>query len=110
MARLPLRRNPMELLPKDIRASLPPLGGQDDAADPIAYVKYFTADAGWTWYATEGSAEGDAFIFFGYVIGVAPEWGYFSLAELQSVRGRLGLPAERDLHFTPRPVSAFVRE
>jgi len=28
--------------------------------------------------------------------------GYFSLSELQSVKGPLGLPIERDLHFEPR--------
>jgi hypothetical protein len=35
------------------------------------------------------------------VTGLESEWGYFSLAELTAARGRLGLPIERDLHFTP---------
>jgi hypothetical protein len=29
-----------------------------------------------------------------------PELGYVSLAEIRSVRGKLGLPVERDLYFT----------
>ncbi|MHB1702498.1 MAG: DUF2958 domain-containing protein [Acidobacteriaceae bacterium] len=38
-------------------------------------------------------------------------WAYVSLAELQSVRGRLGLPVERDLHFiATKPISAYARE
>jgi hypothetical protein len=31
--------------------------------------------------------------------------GSFSLSELQSVKGALGLGIERDLHFTPMPAS-----
>ena len=99
----------MKLLTKKILASLPPLGGQSDAADPIAHVKFFSADGGWTWYATEGSPEGDDFIFYGYVIGFEAEWGTFALSELQSVRGKLGLPVERDRWFTPKPVSQVLR-
>ena len=40
-------------------------------------------------------------IFFGFVKGHYEEWGYFSLEELQEVRGPLGLKIERDLHFKP---------
>jgi hypothetical protein len=37
----------------------------------------------------------------------SPELGYVSLTELATVRGRLGLPVERDQHFTAdRPLSA----
>ena len=44
----------MKLLTKEILASLPPLGGQQEIDDPIAYVRFFTPDAGWEWYVTEG--------------------------------------------------------
>lgn len=47
-------------------------------------------------------------LFFGLVIGHEPELGYFSVDELEQVRGRLGLPIERDLHFTPAPLSYFM--
>ena len=36
------------------------------------------------------------------MIGFEAEFGYFSVRELESVRGPLGLPIERDLHFEPR--------
>lgn len=81
---------------------LPKLYEQEGSSDPTVYAKFFTPDAGWTWYITEGQeAEGD-FRFFGYVIGLESEWGYFVLSELESVRGRLGLPIECDLCFTAR--------
>ena len=47
--------------------------------------------------------------FFGFVVGLEKEWGYFRLSELLSARGGLGLPIERDLYFTPR-VFSQVRE
>ena len=36
--------------------------------------------------------------FFGFVDGLEREWGYFSLSELESVRGGFGLPVERDMY------------
>lgn len=97
----------MELLPEDIRRSIPPLYGQEGNKDPIVYVKFFTPDSSWTWYATEGSPEGEDFIFFGYVIGLEKEWGYFALSELMDARGPWGLPIERDLYFKPIPFSGI---
>ena len=40
-----------------------------------------------------------------------PELGYVSLNELAAVRGQLGLPVERDLHFeADKTVSAYADE
>ncbi len=40
-----------------------------------------------------------------------PELGYVSLAELTTVRGNLGLPIVRDLHFTAdKLISAYADE
>lgn len=46
---------------------------------------------------------GDLDIAFGLCdLGLgAPEAGDVSLAELSALRGKLGLPVERDRHFTP---------
>jgi len=38
---------------------------------------------------------------YGYVQGLESELGYFTLEELESVHGPLGLAIERDLSFTP---------
>jgi hypothetical protein len=95
----------MQLLTEELRAQLPRLYEQDSLPDPTVYAKFFTPDANWTWYVAEGEEiEGD-FKFFGFVVGLASEWGYFLLSELQSIRGRLRLPIERDLYFTPQPFS-----
>jgi hypothetical protein len=92
----------MQLLTDELREQLPPLYAQEKEKDPMVYAKFFTPWTGWTWYVTEGSQEESDFIFFGYVIGLAKEWGYFSLNELQSVRGPGGLTIERDLYFSSK--------
>ena len=94
----------MDLLPDDIRSSLPPLYAQDGAVDPIVYVKFFHPLVSWKWYALEGSKEGDDFIFFGWVYGDFSELGYFSLNELKSVN-ILGIGMQRDVDFKPTPLS-----
>ena len=93
----------MELLPNELRAKLPPLYSQENVKDPVVHFKFFTPDSSWIWYVTEGSPEDDDFIFFGYVIGLEKEWGYFALSELTAARGPHGLPIERDLYFKPGP-------
>jgi hypothetical protein len=99
----------MQLLPTELRAQLPRLYEQENIPDPTIYAKFFTPDCGWTWYVTEGEeSEGD-FRFFGFVVGLEKEWGYFLLSELVGVRGGIGLPIERDLYFEPKPFSV-VRE
>lgn len=96
----------MMLLTKALRASLPPIGGtQADGLDALARVKFFTPDAGWTWYAAEFDGTD---LFYGLAVGFEPELGYFSLAELGQVRGKLGLPVERDQWFTPTPLRVLL--
>jgi hypothetical protein len=99
----------MELLPAEVRAGLPKLYAQEGTKDPTVHVKFFTPDSGWTWFATEGQEEEGDFRFFGLVIGMEREWGYFVLSELESARGPAGLSIERDLHFTPGPLSEVLK-
>jgi len=88
----------MKLLTKEIRGKLPPLYSQEKVEDPIVQVKFFTPDSNWTWYGIEFDGKD---LFFGWVVGFEKEMGYFSLKELESARGPLGLPIERDKWFTP---------
>ena len=100
----------MELLPAELRNVLPQLDSQENPKDPTVYIKFFTPDSKWTWYVTEGSQRGNDFEFFGYVIGVVEgDWGYFSLSELQKVRGPHRLSVERDTDFKPVPFSQISR-
>lgn len=100
---LPVR--PMPLLTDEIRERLPALYSQEEKGlDALAQVKFFTPDSDWTWFASE--FDGDD-TFFGLVIGFEIELGSFSLSELEAVRGPLGLPIERDLHFEPKSLKAL---
>jgi hypothetical protein len=89
----------MKLLTDELRARLPPLYSQEAEADPIVYAKFFLPGTGWTWYVTEGSPRGDDFLFFGFVVGLESEFGYFVFSELESVRTSLVVGVERDLTF-----------
>ena len=94
------KRRGHELLPKDIRDSLPSLyTGESLGLNAIALVKFFSPYGGnWTWYASEFDQEDQ---LFGLVAGHDVELGYFSLSELETIH-RNGLPLiERDLHWQP---------
>ena len=92
----------MKLMTKEIKKKLPPLYSQDNVEDPIVHVNFFCPWNQWTWFGCEFDGED---IFFGKVIGLETELGYFSLSELKSVRGPGGLKIERDLYFKPKPLS-----
>ena len=96
----------MKLLTKKIRDSLPALGATENvvAYEKVARCKFFDPCGSWTWYVVEGEQYGDDFRFFGLVDGFEREWGYFSLLELESVKGPLGLGIERDIHFENVPM------
>ena len=96
----------MKLLTKEILKKLPKLYATEDVApaDKVAVVKFFTPWTSWTWYAVEFDGEDQ---FFGFVDGQEKEWGYFSLAELESIKGPFGLKIERDLHFDQRAVGSI---
>ena len=107
----------MKLLTKEIREKLPPLYAQDGkGGKAIAYLKLFTPDSGFTWWITEGSPIKDGsgaevdYHFFGLVEGQFKELGYVSLKELEEVRGPMGLPIERDLHWQPKTLEEIAPE
>jgi hypothetical protein len=89
----------MKLLTDELRSRLPRLYSQEAEADPMIYAKFFLPGTGWTWYVTEGQEQEGDFLFFGFVVGLESEFGYFLLSELESVTTELGLHVERDLAF-----------
>lgn len=98
----------MKLLTKELERKLPPLGSQDgQGTNAIAYVKFFTPDSNWTWWASEYDPKERC--FYGLVQGLEEELGYFSLDELESVRGPMRLKIERDLWFKPTPLKELYR-
>ncbi len=91
----------MKLLTKENLKQLPALGSQDGKGmEALAQVKFFTPDSNWTWYASEYDPETET--FFGLIDGAEKELGYFTLNDLQTVRGRFNLPVERDRYFSPK--------
>lgn len=98
----------MELLTEELKAQIPPFYTNEEVKDPIVQTKFFTPDSNWTWYVIEYNPQER--LFYGLVIGFEAELGYFSLDELQSVSGPLGLPIERDLYFKPIKLSEIRRK
>lgn len=86
---------------------------RDGKAEPdfIPVVKLFTPDAACTWLLTELDPDAPDIAFGLCDLGMGfPELGSVSITELQSVRGKLGLPVERDLHFSPvHTISVYSR-
>ena len=82
--------------------SLPALG----SGSKIAQVKLFDPTGKWTWYISEYNPETRQ--AFGLVDGFEKELGYIDMREIVGFRGRFGLPIERDLHWTPRPLNELA--
>jgi hypothetical protein len=97
----------MKLMTKELRKKIPPLYSQEKVKDPIVHAKYFTPDSYWTWYVLEFDRKDT---FFGYVDGDYQEMGYYSLSELEKIRGPLGLKVERDLYWEPKPLSEVKKK
>jgi len=102
----------MKLMTKELYEKIPKLGSTSEkkAEDIPIICKFFNPCGSWTWYACEGSKEGDDFIFYGLVRGFENELGSFSLNELQSVKVQFGLGIERDLHFGKHMLSEAVEK
>lgn len=88
-----------------------PVRGTDDEIDFRPVVKLFTPDANATWLLTEIDPENPDIAFGLCDLGMGcPELGSVSLSEIASIRGRLRLPVERDLHFeADQTLSAYAK-
>ena len=96
----------MKLITKELEKKLPPLG-TTTLSDNIK-VKLFTPDSDFTWYIME--YDKDTKKAYGATEnrhGI--ELGYFSIKELEAIRGPWGLPIERDMYFNEQPLSNFVK-
>ena len=98
----PPRNDAYEYVPIELRETIPKLCATEGQPDPTVWIKLFTPDSNWTWYVIEWDGND---LCFGLVSGHEIELGYFSLADIHAARGGLGLPVERDLYFTPCPLS-----
>jgi hypothetical protein len=97
------------LMTKQLEKRFDQVGSQEEIKDPLVIAKFFNPTGAGTWYATEYDPESRT--FFGYVTIFGDwndEWGYFSLEELENIRGAFGLGIERDLYFEEKPISEVV--
>jgi len=80
------------------------------AFDPYPVVKLFTPDGGATWLLASLDPTNPDIAFGLCDLGFGfPELGTVRLSELAAARGRLGLPIERDQHWTATaPISAYA--
>lgn len=101
----------MKLLTKEIEKQIPALYSTENVKteNKVVVCKFFDPCGRYTFYVVEGEKQGDDFLFFGYCISpLGPdcdEWGYSTLSEISSVKNRLGLGIERDLHWKPTKFS-----
>jgi len=98
-----------KLIPQTLLSNIPDLYNTEGETNPLCYVKLFTPDSCFTWYIIELS-KNDTNTCYGYVQGLESELGYFTLEELESVHGSLGLSVERDLSFEPTRFSTIKKE
>lgn len=96
----------MKLLTKELETQFKKVGRQEGSSDPLVIAHYFNPCGAGDWWATEYDPETREFFGFVSMFGNHnDEWGYFSLDELESVKGPFGVGIERDLHWGPRPIS-----
>ena len=94
----------MSLIPQDIFNKIPNLYETENQEEKICYVKLFLADSNWTWYIIEIDKQ-DNNTCFGFVDGLEQELGYFTIRELENLRGLFGLKVELDVSFKPTKLS-----
>lgn len=104
----------MKLMTKELEKALEkcPIYSKDgQGKDAEVVCKFFFPMGNWTWYVLEGEkVENDGkedWEFFGYVVSDYPEFGYFTLSELEEVCVH-GLKVERDRYFKPCKLSECV--
>jgi len=97
-----------KLIPLKLLSDIPDLYETEGLLNPICQIKLFSPDSCFSWYIIEFS-KANTDTCYGYVKGLESELGYFSLEELESIHGPLGLKVERDLSFTPTPFATIKK-
>jgi len=98
-----------KLIQDELISAIPDLYDTEDLKDPLCHVKLSTPDSNWSWFIIEISQE-DKNLCYGYIKGLESELGYFSIEELESVKGPLGVKIEVDLSFVPKPLSEVKKK
>src|SRR5688572_12192395 len=99
----------MKLLTKDLIAKFPKIGSTSNKLpeDVPIIAKFFNPCGAGTWYATEYDSKTE--MFFGYAAILEGELGYFTLDDLKSYRGPLGIGIERDLYYSGETLAEVMK-
>lgn len=105
----------MELIPKEIEATIPDIDSTESVPHPLAVIKLFDPSSRYAFFVLEARREPDGDLcLFGFCrSALGPdddEFGFASLRELESRRGLLGQRIERDLNFQPTPILRLWEE
>jgi len=73
----------------------------------LVVAKFFDPSGSWKWFLMNQDPD-DPDYLWGIVKGFEVEVGSFSLSELSTVKGALGIGIERDLYFDPKPASEIL--
>lgn len=90
----------MKLMTKEIEEKAQAQFSKGSDMSQMVVAKFFDPTGSWAWYLMNQDPK-DTDYLWGIVKGFEIEVGSFSLSELSSVKGALGLGIERDLYFTP---------
>lgn len=92
---------------KAIEKRIPALG----KGNRTVHLKLFDPCGRYTYYATEYDPEDR--LLYGFCVSPlgaeCSEWGYASLAEIESAKGPFGLGIERDMYFEPADIGEALR-
>jgi len=83
--------------------------GDQDVPDPIIAAHFFDPCGSADWYVTAYYPEDNVIFGWAEIVPGMGEWGYTSVAELQSIKGPLGIGIERDLYWKERKASEVER-
>lgn len=101
----------MQLLTMEIAERLPKNDDIVNLEDAVAQCHFFMPGTGFDWYVLSGDpVENGEWFFVGWGAwdDDGGEYGHTSTWELERMQGPCGLGVERDLYFTPKPISEII--
>lgn len=81
----------MQLLPDELRPQIPALYSQENIKkqEKTVHANFTFSATDWTWFVVKGKQETDDYVFFGFVVGFAEKWGYFTLNDSKTSTSNL---------------------
>lgn len=98
----------MSLLSDELIETLPKLYDTEEQKDPIVKLRFHLPYSQWVWFLIE--YDKGSRIVYGYVCGFEHELGYFSIDELEQVKGLHGTKVLLDKNFKPKKLSELKKE